>query len=149
MALQNYTLHKCPISQALGILGGQWTLLIARDLMNGVNKFDKLQRSLKISRNLLTQRLRKMEEHGLAKKVVPDGLKRAIYLPTKKCIDLTNILLAFSEWSEKWMPDPLGPRIEVKRKKNGKALRLALVPSDQVEKLAEEDFEIKFGSALG
>ena len=81
MTLQNYTLHRCPISQSLGILGGQWTLLIARDLMNGINKFDKLQDSLKISRNLLTVRLRQMEKDGLTKKVVPDGLKRAIYLP--------------------------------------------------------------------
>ena len=144
MALQNYTLHKCPISQALGILGGQWTLLIARDLMNGVNKFDKLQRSLKISRNLLTQRLRKMEEHGLAKKVVPDGLKRAIYLPTKKCIDLTNILLAFSEWSEKWMPDPEGPRVKVCDCENGEELKLALLPENEAKAAAKNDYNVTY-----
>ena len=149
MTQKNYSKQNCPISLSLSVLGGQWTLLIARNLINGINRFEGLQKNLNISRNLLTQRLREMEQYGLTKRVVPEGYRRAIYEPTKKCYDLTNTLLALSEWSEKWMPDPLGPRIKVKRKKNGKALRLALVPTDQAEKIAEEDFEIKFGSALG
>ena len=109
MSQKNYLEHNCPIAQSMAVLGGQWTLLIARDLMNGINKFDNIQKSLKISRNLLTQRLQQMESNGLAQKVVPDGLKRSIYKPTQKCFDLTNTLLALSEWSEKWIPDPNGP----------------------------------------
>ena len=70
----------------MAILGGQWTLLIARDLMNGINKFDSIQKSLNISRNLLTQRLQQMKSHGLTKKVVPDKLKRAMYKPTQNVL---------------------------------------------------------------
>ena len=129
----------------MSVLGGQWTLLIARDLMNGINKFDNIQRSLKISRNLLTQRLLQMEHDGLANKVVPEGLKRAIYQPTQKCFDLMNILLALSEWSEKWMPDPNGPRITVKSPKSGKKLQLALLPADKIEKHSHKSINICYG----
>ena len=45
MSQKNYLEHNCPIAQAMAVLGGQWTLLIARDLMNGINKFDNIQKS--------------------------------------------------------------------------------------------------------
>ena len=146
MSQKNYLDHNCPIAQAMAVLGGQWTLLIARDLMNGINKFDNIQRSLKISRNLLTQRLVQMEEDGLTKKIVPEGFKRAIYKPTQKCFDLVNTLLALSEWSEKWMPDPNGPRISVRSPKTGKKLKLALVTSNKKEKLGHTAIDINIGN---
>ena len=68
MSQKNYLDHNCPIAQPMAILGGQWTLLIARDIMNGINKFDSIQRSLSISQNLLSQRLQQMECYGLTKK---------------------------------------------------------------------------------
>ena len=148
MSQKNYLDHNCPIAQAMAVLGGQWTLLIARDLMNGINKFDNIQRSLKISRNLLTQRLVQMEEHGLTKRVIPEGFKRAIYKPTQKCFDLVNTLLALSEWSEKWMPDPNGPRITVKSPKSGKKLQLGLVPADKMDKYTHKAIDIDFRNDL-
>ena len=146
MSQKNYLEHNCPIAQSMAVLGGQWTLLIARDLMNGINKFDNIQKSLKISRNLLTQRLQQMESNGLTQKVVPDGLKRSIYKPTQKCFDLTNTLLALSEWSEKWIPDPNGPRIKVTSPKTGESLKLAVLPSKQAEKYSNKSLNIAFGT---
>jgi DNA-binding HxlR family transcriptional regulator len=116
--------------------------------MNGIHTFDGIQRSLKVSRNLLTQRLQQMESHGLARKVVPHGLKRAVYKPTRKCFDLINTLLALSEWSEKWVPDPHGPRINVTNPKTGENLKLALISSKQNEKLAHKTLEISYGKDL-
>ena len=145
MSQKNYLEHNCPIAQSMAVLGGQWTLLIARDLMNGINKFDNIQKNLKISRNLLTQRLQQMESNGLAQKVVPDGLKRSIYKPTQKCFDLIKTLLALSEWSEKWSPDPNGPRIKVTSPKTGESLKLAVLPSKQAEKYSNESLNIIYG----
>jgi len=148
MSQKKYLEHNCPIAQAMAVLGGQWTLLIARDLMNGINKFDNIQKNLKISRNLLTQRLQQMESNGLTQKVVPDGLKRSIYKPTQKCFDLINTLLALSEWSEKWIPDPNGPRIKVTSTKTGESLKLAVLPSKQAEKYSNQILDITYGSDL-
>ena len=148
MSQKNYLHHDCPIAQAMGVLGGQWTLLIVRDLMNGVNKFDKIQRSLKISRNLLAQRLNQMEKHGLTEKVVPEGLKRAIYKPTRKCYDLINTLLALSEWSEKWMASPKGSRISVKSHESGEPLQLGLVSVNKIDKYTHKSFDVNYGIDL-
>ena len=148
MSQKSYLDHNCPIAQAMALLGGQWTFLIVRDLMNGINKFDSIQRSLKISRNLLTKRLQEMETDDLVRKVVPDGFKRAIYKPTQKCFDLINILLALSEWSEKWIPDPSGPRINVTSTKTGESLKLAVIPYKQAEKYALETLDISYGMDL-
>lgn len=144
MSRKNYLKRNCPLSQSMAVIGGQWTLLIARDLMNGINKFDNIQKSLNISRNLLAQRLRQMEKDELTNKVIPEGLKRAIYKPTQKCFDLTNIVLALAEWSEKWAPDPLGPRIKVLNLLNGKDLKLSLVSSEQANKLDLKSVKVSF-----
>jgi DNA-binding HxlR family transcriptional regulator len=146
MSQKNYLGHNCPIAQAMAVLGGQWTLLIARDLMRGVNKFDRIQQSLNISRNLLAQRLQQMERAGLTNRVVPHGLKRAVYEPTQKCFDLFKTLFALSEWSERWIPDPNGPRFSVKSTKTGKNLQLGMLPSEQANEYSHQDLDITYGN---
>lgn len=147
MTNKNYFKHACPIAQSMGVLGSQWTLLIARDLINGINNFDKIQKNLEISRNLLTQRLKEMEKEGLTRKVIPDGLRRAIYKPTKKCFDLVNVMIALIEWSEKWDPDPTGPRVSILSKADGKDLKLALVNKEEAKALSEQFPEITYNSS--
>lgn len=56
----------CPIARALDRLGDRWTLLILRDLHAGPARFTDLQLGLPgLAPNLLTTRLRELEEHGL------------------------------------------------------------------------------------
>ena len=56
----------CPVAKSLDIVGDRWTLLIVRDLMRGKQRFKELQESLRgIAPNLLSDRLRKLEEAGL------------------------------------------------------------------------------------
>lgn len=60
----------CPIARGLDRVGDRWTLLILRDLHAGPARFTDLQRGLTgIAANLLTERLAKLVEDGLAKKV--------------------------------------------------------------------------------
>lgn len=56
----------CPMARALEILGDRWTLLIVRDLLAGPLHFNALERGLPgISRTLLAQRLRLLQQAGL------------------------------------------------------------------------------------
>lgn len=126
----------------MGVLGGQWTLLIARDIISGINKFDKIQKNLQISRNLLTQRLKEMEKEGLLQKKVPEGLKRAVYIPTKKCFDLTNVFIAFIEWSEKWGYLPKKSKVKIRSKETGEELTLALTSKEEANDAHEPIIEI-------
>ncbi len=59
----------CPIAQSLEILGDRWTLLIIRDMLSGTKHYNALMRGLPgISRALLAQRLRHLEQHGIVEK---------------------------------------------------------------------------------
>src|SRR5215470_11020223 len=58
--------QACPVAKSLEVVGERWTLLIVRDLLRGPARFADLQTSLDgIAPNLLSERLREMEEHGL------------------------------------------------------------------------------------
>lgn len=56
----------CPVAKSLDVIGDRWTLLIVRDLLRGKQRFKDLQASLSgIAPNLLSDRLKKLEEAGL------------------------------------------------------------------------------------
>lgn len=95
--------HQCPIQKALSIFGDRWSLLVIRDVLQGIKQFDQLQASLDISRNLLTQRLKALEESELiARTPLKLNGKRMVYTPTKRCIDLLPTLIVLGNWVDKW-----------------------------------------------
>ena len=108
MTKRSYEKHNCPIAQTLGAIGDQWTLLIVRDAINGVQRFEDFQERLGISRNLLSSRLKQMVADGLLDRAPIEGSRRFAYVPTKKCKDLRKILLALAEWGETWRGDAAG-----------------------------------------
>lgn len=64
----------CPLSLALDLLGERWTLVIAHELSFGPARFSELDRRLPgISPNLLTARLRKLEEAQLVERSLGDA----------------------------------------------------------------------------
>ncbi len=59
----------CPVACALDIVGDKWTLLVVRDLMCGCAHFKEFLKSPEgIATNILTDRLNRLVEHGLAEK---------------------------------------------------------------------------------
>ncbi len=58
----------CPIARALDRVGDRWTLLILRDLHAGPARFSDLQTLPGIASNLLTSRLRQLEEDRLIRR---------------------------------------------------------------------------------
>lgn len=58
--------QACTVAESLDVIGERWTLLIVRELMLGPRRFTQLLDNLPgIGRNLLTARLRHLEEEGL------------------------------------------------------------------------------------
>jgi DNA-binding HxlR family transcriptional regulator len=103
---ENRPKTHCAIEEALSVIGDRWSLLVVRDVMRGINRFDSLQDSLKISRNILTQRLNHLEQTGiLVKSPIKPGAKRMLYNPTPKCIALAPVLVALMNWSRHWAND--------------------------------------------
>ena len=90
----------CPINFSLEIIGDAWSLLILRDIIYfGKRTFGEFHSSDEgIARNILTNRLTKLEQNGLlTKQPHPDGRKDT-YMVTEKGLDLVPLLLASAEW---------------------------------------------------
>ena len=59
----------CTVARALDVVGDRWTLLILRELLGGPARFNELQEGLPgIAKNLLTERLRRLEADGLVRR---------------------------------------------------------------------------------
>ena len=93
----------CSFTKAIEHLGDRWSLLIVRALgTSGPLGFNELSRSLpgRISRSVLTERLRRLETLGLVSREVTTG-----YRLTKVGAGLMPVLSALRGWAESWLPD--------------------------------------------
>lgn len=118
MKRSSFANFDCALAQALERVGDWWTPLIIRDLYLGVSRFDELIADLGLSRNLLTARLRALVANGI---VVHDRPARgpAHYRLTQAGLDLVPILVALTQWGDRWVNLPGGPTIRFQHKDCG------------------------------
>ncbi len=92
--------QSCPAARTLEIVGERWTLLIVRDLMAGPLRFQQLRQSLAgISPNLLSERLKRLENHGiLQRQVGEDHPPQSSYSLTAKGRELSTAVGALFTW---------------------------------------------------
>lgn len=106
----------CPMVKALEILGDRWTLLIVRDMLCGMTHFNDLERGLPgISRPLLAQRLKQLQQAGvIEKRLTGNGRKTTEYQLTQAGHELLEVVSALVVWGAKWAfgdptPEDLDP----------------------------------------
>jgi DNA-binding HxlR family transcriptional regulator len=84
-----------------------------RDVCLGGHRFDDFQERLGISRNILNQRLQRLVEAGILKKVpYSEHPPRFEYRLTAKGRDLWPVLTAMRQWGDKHTA-PAGPPVQV------------------------------------
>ena len=94
---------RCSLARALEWIGDWWTPLILRDLFLGVKRFDALAEDLGVSRNLLTRRLKGLEENGMIlRRAYQERPRRFEYVLTEAGRDLVPILIALTAWGDRW-----------------------------------------------
>lgn len=121
---------NCPVGMTLGLLGEKWTLLIVRDALNGVRRFDEFRRHLGLSEAVLSDRLRKLVDAGVleTRPYREDGRReRHEYRLTDRGRDLLPVILALKQWGEVHLADPDEPVIEVFHRDCGGEARVELV----------------------
>src|SRR5436190_14544095 len=69
MLKRTYDGQDCSIAHALEVVGERWTLLIIRDALLGLPRFDEFQRNLGIARKVLADRLRWLVDEGILERV--------------------------------------------------------------------------------
>lgn len=100
----------CSVARTLSVIGDRWTLLLLRDAFLGVRRFEHFQRDLGTTRHLLSERLSKLVEHGILRRVrYQERPDRYEYRLTDKGLDLQPVLLALVGWGDRWMAGEDGP----------------------------------------
>jgi DNA-binding HxlR family transcriptional regulator len=102
----------CGLAHALDLVGGRWSLLVIRDLLNGPKRFKELEAGLAgIPTNVLSARLRELEESGvLGRRLQPPPGRGVVYELTDYGHELEEALMALGLWGAKSLPTP-GPGI--------------------------------------
>ena len=93
---------ECPLNASIEILGDRWSLLIVRDMMlRGLKSYKEFMDSYeRIATNILADRLRKLEFHGIIE-AEPDPLdgRKLNYVLTRKGIDLGPVMTELVLWA--------------------------------------------------
>lgn len=89
---------SCGIARALDVVGERWALLVVRELLFTPRRFSELRHALPhVSSNLLADRLRELEHHGVIRRAAPAEGTR-LYDLTEWGRKLEPMLLALGEW---------------------------------------------------
>lgn len=97
---------NCAVACTLDIVGDRWTLLVVRDLLSGKQYFDEFLRSPEgIATNILSARLRALQEYGFIEKVPdPSDQRRFAYRLTGEGLHLRELLGYIAGWGHKHLP---------------------------------------------
>ncbi|MEL6201311.1 MAG: helix-turn-helix domain-containing protein [Pseudomonadota bacterium] len=94
----------CPLSMAAEILGTRWTLLLLRELLEGSTQFNEIARGVPLmSRSMLSQRLKDMENAGLLTRNARGRGKPTEYRLTEAGRSLGPIVRQVAEWGQEWI----------------------------------------------
>jgi len=120
---KTYDSQVCSAARALELVGERWSLLIIRDaLFAGSKRFNDFRR-LGIATNILTNRLDGFVAAGIMRRQQYSANPELYeYLLTEKGRDLAAVIIALTEWGDRWAA-PGGPPILYKHTRCGGPVR--------------------------
>ena len=122
---------NCSIANALDLIGEWWTILIIREAFFGTRRFEDFQQHLGIARNILTARLKKLCDGGILDRVpVKEGAKRHEYRLTPMGRDLYPMLIALTQWGDRWLHETGAPVKFVERATGEEIAEVAILSRD-------------------
>jgi DNA-binding HxlR family transcriptional regulator len=92
--------ERSPLGEALAAVGDRWTLLLVEALLDGPRRFGELEAAVEgIAPNILTQRLKRLEQDGLVvAHPYSERPRRLVYELTAGGRDLAGALRLLSDW---------------------------------------------------
>jgi DNA-binding HxlR family transcriptional regulator len=140
---------ECPIARSLERVGEWWSILILRDAMNGLSRFDEFQRSLGIAPNMLARRLARLVASGLFEKHRYSARPpRYEYRLTPRGRDFRPVLLLLLDWGNRHFA-PQGPSVLLADAKSGEVATPLVVDAKTGRPLTDGDYVLVAGPAAG
>ena len=141
----DYRNQTCSVAATLEVVGERWSLLIVRDVLLGLRRFDQLQADLGIARNILQSRLSGLVGAGvLEKHRYQERPERFEYRLTEKGLDLWPTIVALLQWGDKYAA-PNGPPVVLEHRGCGGAVDEHRICSVCGERLEVRDVRARRG----
>ena len=140
----------CSIARTLDVIGEPWSPLILRDVYAGTTRFEQLQRSLGMSRKVLTERLNWLVTQGvLTRREYSARPLRHEYLLTDKGTELCDLLLVMVRWGDRWTAGEVGPPVLYRHHACGKIGQVELRCSECEQPMHATDVDLLPGPGAG
>jgi DNA-binding HxlR family transcriptional regulator len=106
------TPRVCGIAGALEVVGEKWSLLVIRELFLGVRRFNDIAANTGAPRDILTARLRRLEEVGvIERREYSQRPPRFEYRLTPAGKELRPVIMALKQWGEDHVIDGPLPQV--------------------------------------
>jgi DNA-binding HxlR family transcriptional regulator len=119
----DYDNQRCSVAGTLEVVGERWSLLIVRDVLLGLRRFDEMQANLGVARNVLQTRLTRLIDHGvLERRLYQEHPPRYEYRLTDKGLDLWPTMVALMQWGNRYASPEAGPPVLLEHRDCGGAV---------------------------
>src|SRR4051794_21531414 len=145
MAIRRTYGQGCGTAHALDLVGDRWALLVVRELVLGPKRFTDLREGLgAIGPNVLSQRLKELEEAGVIRqRVLPPPAASTVYELTEWGSELDDIVVRLARWGAR---DPELPRgVEMHPEWLVLGMRAIYDPAEEPEPTL---YELRFGAEV-
>jgi DNA-binding HxlR family transcriptional regulator len=147
--MRRKSFHKmlCPIARSLERVGEWWSMLIMRDALHGMTRFDQFQTSLGIAPNMLTRRLNSLVEAGLLeRRCYSERPPRYEYVPTTRGRDVFPVLVALLNFGNKHFATD-GKRVVIADRRTGATADPILVDANTGRPIVDPSYALAAGPA--
>ncbi|QBR01009.1 winged helix-turn-helix transcriptional regulator [Paraburkholderia pallida] len=136
--------ETCPVARSVDVIGDRWSLLILRDVFDGIYRFGDIQRNLGVARNILSGRLASLVEEGILEtRPASDGTAYQEYVLTAKGETLFPVIVALQQWGERHLFARGEQHSSLIDKATGKPLLFMSPRTREGHELAPRDTEVK------
>jgi DNA-binding HxlR family transcriptional regulator len=128
-AALDWSIDNCTVARTMEILGERWTVVVLREVFNGIRRFDDMRVRTGIPRQVLANRLGMLVERGVLRREPyrePGARQRHEYRLTDMGIDLWPVLVALLAWGDRYLADPEGSPLSIVHRGCGAEVGLVL-----------------------
>ncbi|EBA00496.1 winged helix-turn-helix transcriptional regulator [Marinobacter sp. ELB17] len=140
MTKKRFDDSNCSVARALNQVGDWWSLLVVLHAMYGTRRFVDFQQELGIAKNILCDRLARLVDNDVLKKVdVGEHGSRFEYRLTEKGRDLFPVVIALRQWGNKWNPAPDDASLDLRDRTTGQPIQMVQVQNAEGEPITVRD----------
>lgn len=140
-----FPLDECPCARAVEAVGEWWSMLILRDALQGITRFDEFQRSLGIAPNMLARRLKHLTEAGLfERRLYSERPKRYEYMLTQRGRDFFPVIAALVAFGNRHLA-PEGEALLLADRETGRPVVPAFVDAQTARPVRPDNVTVIAG----